>query len=309
MYRAQSRGEHGNRRRAQVYKISILGLILVSACGGKSDEGEAINDEELTLANCDESLSADLPTFFADYFACVDASMQGDSVVMTTDGLPPHPSAYYPSGDPNYVPFDDRGGTHFKNPNELDIQNYTMTVSMTPTPKGITIDSGLVDNSMGTSDEEYPGGPQGLALNGVIVFAAMAAPGDDLADEQYTFDSYEAHPAFTTYHYHFNTPGPLDVLVDRGFSSSTVFNSGDIELYAMMCDGTVVLGCTELDGSTPSAADFDAQNGHVHDITNGTDTLLAERYHTHVCASEWADYPFFPEIAYYEDGNCTPGGP
>ena len=45
----------------------------------------------------------------------------------------------------------------------------------------------------------------------------------DLSEEQYTFDLYEGHPAGETYHYHFNTPGPLEVLVDRGHSSSTAY--------------------------------------------------------------------------------------
>jgi len=279
------------------------------ACAEKAEDGEAINDDELTLESCAQSLSGDLPTFFGDYFACVDAAVSGASVVVQTDGLPPTPSSYYPASDPNYVAFDDRGGSHYKNPNELGIQNYEMSVPMNPSPKGITIDASLVDNSMNSSTEEYGGGPQGIALNGVIIFAAMAAPGDALADEQYTFDLYEGHPAGVTYHYHFNTPGPLEVLVDRGFSSSTEFGEGEVELYGIMCDGTAVLGCTELDGSAPDDSDFDAQNGHIHDIDDDTGTLLSDRYHTHVCPSEWPDYPFFPEIAYYDDSGCPQGGP
>jgi hypothetical protein len=182
-------------------------------------------------------------------------------------------------------------------------------VSVDPVAKGITIDATLVDNTMDTSDEEYDGGGQGIALNGVLAFAAMAAPGDDLADEQYTFDLYEGHPAGTAYHYHFNTFGPLEVLVDRGYSDSSKIGEGSVELYALMCDGTVVLGCTELDGSVPNDSDFDAQNGHVHDMSDATGVQLIDRYHTHVCDSLWPDYPFFPEIAYYEDGGCPGAGP
>jgi hypothetical protein len=285
----------------------VLGLM---ACGNpKIDDDAPLDDGELTVANCGESFSADLPVFFADYFACVDATLEGDGVVIQTDGLPPHPSAYYPPDSPNYVAFDDRGGSHHQNPNQLAIQDFVMTVPMAPVPKGITIDQAMVDNEMGTSDQEYPGGPQGIALNGVIIFGAMAAPGDDLAAEQYTFDAYEAHPAHTTYHYHFNSPGPLEVLVDRGFSTSAAFGAGEIELYGVMCDGTVVMGCTELDGSTPVASDFDAQNGHVHDVSDGEVLLLAERYHTHVCPSRWPDYPFFPEISFYDGGGCQTAPP
>ena len=35
-----------------------------------------------------------------------------------------------------------------------------------------------------------------------------------------------------------------------------------------MCDGTIVLGCTELDGSSPDNSDFDAQSGHLHDLVD-----------------------------------------
>jgi hypothetical protein len=287
-------------------RLSLLTLIFAFSCASKDD---AINDSELNLDSCEASIGAAVPDFFANYFACTDLSVSGDNVVLWTDGLPPTPSAYYPSGDPNYVEYDDRGGDWHKNPNTLDIQDFEISISMDPSPKGITINDAMVDNSMNTSDEEYSGGGQGVALNGVIAFAAMAAPGDDLADEQYTFDMYEGHPAGTTYHYHFNTPGPLEVLVDRGYSDSSTMGAGSVEMYGIMCDGTVVMGCTELDRSDPNDSDFDAQNGHVHDIRDATDTLLTDRYHTHVCPSEWPDYPFFPEIAYYDQGSCGVGGP
>jgi len=274
----------------------------VAADGG---EGEAI-----TLANCDASVEAAAAPFYQQYFACSDISVTGAGTQLFSTGLPPHPSAYYPADDPNYVAFDDRGGTHQKNPNELTSGNYTFTIPDAPVAKGITIDAALVDNSMNTSADEYGGGPVGMALNGVVIFAAMAAVGDELADEQFTFDSYEAHPAGTTYHYHFNTPGPLEVLVDRGYSSTATPGAGAVELYGVLCDGTVVMGCAELDGSAPSGDDFDAQNGHVHDISDGDTTHFAERYHTHVCPGSWPDYPFFPEIAYYETTGCPAmGGP
>ena len=70
--------------------------------------------------------------------------------------LPPHPSAYYHSDDPNYVAFDDRGGTHRRNPNTIGVTNFAMTVLDNPVAKGITITGALVDNRMNTSGE---GGP------------------------------------------------------------------------------------------------------------------------------------------------------
>lgn len=279
--------------------LAVL-IFLLSGCD--SDTASV----ELTLANCAESATG-VVAFYTNYFACSDISAATGGTRLSTDDLPPHPSAYYPSGDPNNVPFDTRGGTHHQIAGSaIGVNNFDMTVPDSPVPKGITIDAALIDNEMGSSVYEYPAGAAGMSLNGVVIFAAFAAGTMDLEDEQDTFDLYEAHPTPMPptggiYHYHFNTPGPLEVLVDRGYSSSSTPGVGDIELYGIMCDGTLVLGCTELDGSAPSDGDFDAQNGHLHDISDGTTTHFTDRYHTHVCPAQWPGYIFFPEIAYYDD--------
>lgn len=287
-----------------ILSILFCALFALNGCGPDQGGEPPANTEELTLANCAQSYETGVPAFFSQYFGCVDILLGADGTVLSTDGLPPHLSAYYPTDNPNYVPFDDRGGSHYKNPGEIGVTAYSVTIPDNPVAKGITIDSTLVDNLMNSSAQEYRGGPVGVSLNGVVIFAAMAAPGDDLIEEQFTFDLYEGHPAGSTYHYHFETAGPLEVLVDRGLSDNSTPGAGSMELYGVMCDGTLVLGCTELDGSSPDDSDFDAQNGHLHDIGDGTTTFFTNRYHTHVCPSLWPDYPFFPEIAYYEDTNC-----
>jgi hypothetical protein len=99
--------------------------------------------------------------------------------------------------------------------------------------------------------------------------------------------------------------GTLEVLEKLGLVTSTTPGEAEIELYGVMCDGTVVMGCTELDGSAPETADLDPQNGHVHDIVSKDSTvLLAGRYHTHICPT-WADpgHKFTPEVQYYDA--CT----
>ena len=66
--------------------------------------------------------------------------------------------------------------------------------------------------------------------------------------------------------------------------TNTQPGNSEIELYGIMCDGTVVMGCKELDGTTPQRADWDAQNGHVHDLIDEIGTAVLEnRYHTHIC--------------------------
>ena len=70
-----------------------------------------------------------------------------------------------------------------------------------------------------------------------------------------------------------------------------------------MCDGTLILGCTELDGSDPFSSDFDAQNGHLQDIKDGTNVFPPNRYHTHICTDTYTDHKFTPEIQYYDECN------
>lgn len=253
-------------------------LVLLGACAGGDDD-----DGLRTLETCGGTPGEGLYA----WLRCVDVADVEDAVTVHSVDLPPHPSPYYGLTDPNYVAFDDRGGTHHQNPNSLSAQDVTFTLPDAPVSKGLTIDAAMVDLTMGTSDEEYPGGPAGIALDGVFLFNATAAPGDDIRDEQYTFDRYEAHPSPDgAYHYHSASPGPLEV--------------ADLGWYGIMCDGTVVLGCVELDGASPTGA-LDAQGGHVHDLVLDGDTLASGRYHTHVCPGTYAD--FTPEIQYYE--TCT----
>ena len=88
--------------------------------------------------------------------------------------------------------------------------------------------------------------------------------------------------------------------------SSTIPGNAEIELYGMMCDGTLILGCTELDGSPPQTSDLDAQNGHAHDITDEEGTNhFQNRYHTHICIGDLPAFQFTPEIQFYADCDVT----
>ena len=298
------------------YALWLASTLTLAACGGESgttdpdpDLNAASNADanvdpnanidpnaqtgEFTLQNCGGSVADDVPAFFGKYFRCIDISMDGDEVVMQTANLPPHRTNYYGDGHPNYEPFDtSRGPDYRANPNTLAEQDITIRIPVDPVSKGLTIEADMVDTQMNTHPEEYGGGPRGVALDSIVLFDDQAAPGDDINDEKFTFDRYNAHPAMTTYHYHTASDGPLEVLAAIGES--------DVELYGIMCDGTVVLGCTELDGTAPSAADLDAQNGHVGDIVDGDGTLhFADRYHTHICPGTF-DHEFTPEIQWYE---------
>jgi hypothetical protein len=224
--------------------------------------------------------------------------MNGADVVIATENQPPHPSYYYGEGHPSFAPFD---GTGTPNPNLIVKQPVELVVPGAPAAKGLVIDQSLVDGNALTVHEAYRGGVVGIALDGVNLFAGFAAPGDTLEAETPTFDGYAAHPAPNgMYHYHAPSRGPLEVLDAAGLGSGTTPGAATVELFGVMCDGTLILGCTELDGSPPETAGLDAQGGHAHDVGDGTTTYFADRYHTHVCASI---HPFAPEIQYYDRCN------
>lgn len=262
---------------------------------------------ERTLDNCATSVSGTVTPFFKDYFRCVTLSTSGTSTKVYTQALPPHKSYYYGQNSPNYAAFDySRGSTYRPNPNTLQTQNVTLTIPTNPVPKSnLVITAAMIDGQVGGSND-YRMGPVGVALDGVLMFNPLAAPGDDIENEKYTFDSYNSHPEMRgAYHYHTTSQGPLEVLVKLGLIPTATPGQSKIELYGIMCDGTVIMGCTELNGTKPNTADFDAQNGHVHDLVDEKgNVIFAQRYHTHMCASGLDKVrKFTPEIQYYS--SCT----
>jgi hypothetical protein len=279
------------------------------SAGAGAEGGSAGAGGVRTLDNCVTTFADDVPAFYKKYFRCVDVSMSGGDVVIKTSDLPPRKSPYYPDGNALAEEFDTQGGDRFKNPNRIAEQAMIMQIPADPKSKNLTIDTSLVDGSANNPNEYHftSGTPGGVSLDGVAMFHGVAAPGDDLKFQEKSFDETEGHPEMDgSYHYHGATPGPLEVLKAKGLVTSSTPGQAQIELYAVMCDGTLVMGCTELDGSTPDSSAFDAQNGHVHDIAADGEVYFTGRYHTHVCRGKFAD-EFAPEIQYYSTCGATKG--
>ncbi|MEN9560275.1 MAG: hypothetical protein RLZZ502_1486 [Pseudomonadota bacterium] len=259
---------------------------------------------ERTLDNCSTTSVGNVPAFYTKYFKCVDLSMSNGNVVIKTRSLPPHKSNYYGSSSPNYTPFDtSRGSAYHANPNTLAETAVTMTVPSNPVARGLSITTAMVDKVAGTNPNEYTGSPQGIAIDSVQLFHGVAAPTDSIDNEAYTFDNYNAHPAGSNYHYHTGSKGPLEVLKKLGLITTTVVGSAEMELFGMMCDGTLFMGCKELNGADVNTTDLDGQNGHRHNIIDKDGTVhFSDRYHVHACPSKWVGTlarPYTPEIQYY----------
>lgn len=262
------------------------------ATGDGATGTDGATDGLRTLASCTTNIAADVPAFYRTYFKCATITKTADAVVIETESLPPHRSYYYGSADPNFEPFDTTRGAQYKpNPNLLSKKAIRITIPDAPVAKeGLIVNAALVDGVVMSSSEEYGLGPVGVALDSVALFNPLARPGDDIENEKFTFDAYDAHPAPDgTYHYHRGSKGPLEVLTAVGING--------VEAYGVMCDGTVVLGCTELDGAAP-AGELDAQGGHFGDLRDKAGTThFTGRYHTHVCPT---GRKYTPEVQVYK---------
>lgn len=279
----------------------MLLLLACSADPAGLDSAPATTSAARSLDDCGGNVDDDVPEPFRSWFRCADLASDGSWLQVYSVDLPPHPSPYYAEDSDNWEAFDDRGGAWHQNPNQIAAQEMLLSLPLDPVAKGIEVSEDMVDESAGTHDEEYHGAFQGLGPDGTALFTGVAAPGDSIADEEYTFDLYEGHPTDRgTYHHHGANPAALAVLSWLGLTDTEEPGAGEVELYGVMCDGTVVLGCTELDGADPGA--LDAQNGHVADVVDPDGSVLfAGRYHTHACAA--LGRTLTPEIQYYE-GEC-----
>ena len=300
----------------RLMRITAALLLVLASCaagpdttpdaGDTSGTADAGNTSgKYTLDTCTTSIADGTPAFFKRYFRCVTVTHDGTSTRISSTGKPPHDSPYYASSDPNHVAWDtSRGSAYHQNPNTLSAKAIAFTIPDAPTLKDLTITESLVDLQARTSTLEYSLGPVGIALDGTALFNSTAAPGDDIANERFTFDLYEGHPSPDgQYHYHAASPGPLEVLAKAGLTTSTTPTQATVELYGIMCDGTPVLGCTELDGTARPATGLDAQGGHVTDLKDTDGTLLwASRYHTHACTKD-GGFTYTPEIQRYT--TCT----
>ncbi|CAM2006442.1 YHYH protein [Acanthopleuribacter pedis] len=166
----------------------------------------------------------------------VQAFVDGNTVVIRTDGVPNHGSPYFGAGDSRYL--QPHSGMHV-NPNRIGEQNLEFEVPTNP--------------AVAATGSETRLGPIGVALNGVPFFnqyaGRTAAGWEALDNEILSFDIYNGHPAGNDmYHYHFEP-----VFLTEGDKAA---------LIGVMMDGFPVYGPQDPDGSLPN--NLDECNGHTH---------------------------------------------
>ena len=184
--------------------------------------------------------------------ASVSITTSGNSRVIASNDLPDHTTGVFPiqTTDPAYA-ID-------RNPNAIKAQTESFTIPVAPTAASTPSCTSL--------------GPVGVMTNGVLLFNALDAGGNDAVAHEVQ-DKCNGHPQMQgSYHYHGYSP------CSKSESAETVIG------YAI--DGFGITGPKKSDGTFLSTADLDECHGTTSTIT--WDGATVSMYHYVMTA----DYPY-----------------
>jgi hypothetical protein len=216
-------------------KITLLSLLLIGigtiACNKKK------NTEDLPLAFAD---------FDTDHYTIY---IDGDEVILETDGLPNHSSPYWSASHALHIdPVCTTTGEMA--PGNIDDFNssYTLSIPLNPTKASSSSSTGL--------------GPIGLAVSGAVIYNDEEGPNIPLDNAAGSLDCNGAHTGPQSYHYHLE---PI------------AWTQDDIKLVGVISDGFFLYGrkCNST-GTYPT--DLDASGGHTSTTQHSTEA----EYHYHI---------------------------
>jgi len=221
----------------------VMVCLLASACsdgdgGGDGTVAPTTSAPSTVTATATAAPTASpAPDPFASFSNNVEVSIEGDFVVLRSDGLPGHVSPYFDPSDPRYAEYDGDNPQFQQNPNGIATQTLVLRVPRDPQP---------ADQHQAT-----PLGPIGVAVNGVALFNQYAGPDQPLTNEINSFDQCDGHPEQQgLYHYHL-VP---DCLLEQ---------VGADGLVGFLLDGYPVYG-PEEEGAAVDIAGLDEFHGHSH---------------------------------------------
>lgn len=207
----------------------------------------------MTLFSCNEedpeepsdgTLHAAFAQFDTDNF---DIYLDGNEVVVTSNGMPNHTSPYWSPTHALYV-----APTVAVNlaPGYIDDFNgsYTLRISADPQKASSSSSTGL--------------GAIGMAVSGGMIYNDEEGPNVPLDDAAPSLDYTGAHTGPQSYHYHLET---------------TAWSDDDDKLIGIIADGFFLYGrkCNAT-GTYPT--DLDASGGHTTETEYGTEA----EYHYHI---------------------------
>ena len=189
-----------------------------------------------------------VPAIYQKIYGATDIYVDGNYVVIQSNGRPDHKSPYYQGtqwAGTLYEAYNGSNPNFNLNPNRIATSNLTFRIPLDP--------------SKATSSQATPLGPIGISLNGVPFYNQYAAGNQPLTGEINSFDQYNGHPQMMGgYHYHIE---PLYLTV----------RYGKHVLLGFLLDGFPVYGPLENNVSITNA-NLDSYHGHTHataDYPNG----------------------------------------
>lgn len=226
------------------------------------------------VSSCKDSRTAQGLSGFWLKFSCnVTLTKSGSNVILSSKNLPDYKSYYYSSTDNCYEAFSSTARK--ANPNYISTQTLQLTVPYAPTAASST-----------TTTSE---GVIGMALNGVAIFDNTAAPGDDIYNEEATFDKCDGHPEQASrYHYH---------------TEPSSISNDDANFIGVMRDGIPIYGRKDTaTGTTVTGLTNGAKTGVTVDST----TTGVLHYHANYQSNGTKTAYFLSAGAYVgTPGACT----
>jgi len=238
--------------------------------GNKTPDEDTPTETETPTEEETPSSDSNLDVYKKIYTA-TDVYIEGDYVIIKTNGRPDHKSPYYADTQWEDELHEAYNGTNkgFKlNPNRIGEFNYTFKIPLNP--------------AKANKHQATPMGAIGVSLNGVPFYNQYAAPDEPLTDEIDSFDQYNGHPTGNSnYHYH----------IEPTYLTES---KGEDVLLGFLLDGFPVYGPTENDEPVTNQ-DLDEFHGHTHATADYPDGI----YHYHITDED----PYINGNGYYG----TPG--
>lgn len=189
-----------------------------------------------------------VPAAFVDFNTDnITVTLDGDEIVIETNGLPDHTSPYWSEGHALHVEATVATGLA---PGSIDdfSGTFTLRVPVSPEKASQSSATGL--------------GPVGIAVSGSVIYNDSEGPNVPLDNAASSLDYTGAHTGPQSYHYHLET---------------TAWSQDASNLIGIIADGFLLYGrrCA-VDDSYPT--DLDASGGH----TSATLHSDAATYHYHI---------------------------
>ncbi len=219
--------------------VSVLSVTAMLSCGSDDGDDGSTSDPDVTLSTAFEAFDTDNVTIMLD----------GDEVVIETNGLPNHTSPYWSQNHPLYVA-PTVTTTAQMAPGNIDQFNgsYTLRVPANPERASSSSRTGL--------------GAIGIAVSGSVIYNDEEGPNVPLDNAAPSLDYSGAHTGPQSYHYH---------LEPKAWSND------DDKLIGIISDGFFLYGRRDYpSGEYPT--DLDESGGHFGPTQANPDG----EYHYHI---------------------------